>query len=94
MERNGVVSEEVHVLAVDDSLVDRKVIERLLKISACKGKSMLFTKTKQKCITTSYWGFFVVAVTAVDSGIRALQFLGLDEQRNASESDGFVVCAK
>ncbi|CAI8587715.1 unnamed protein product [Vicia faba] len=64
METNGVVSidvdaEEVHVLAVDDSLVDRKVIERLLKISACK-------------------------VTAVDSGIRALQFLGLDE------SDGFV----
>lgn len=33
----GVDSQEVHVLAVDDSLVDRKVIERLLKISACKG---------------------------------------------------------
>ncbi|XP_004504497.1 two-component response regulator ARR17 isoform X2 [Cicer arietinum] len=70
MESNGVVaigvdSEEVHVLAVDDSLVDRKVIERLLKISACK-------------------------VTAVDSGIRALQFLGLDEQRKTSESDDFV----
>ena len=31
-------AEEVHVLAVDDSLVDRKVIERLLKISSCKGK--------------------------------------------------------
>lgn len=30
-------SEELHVLAVDDSLVDRKVIERLLKISSCKG---------------------------------------------------------
>ena len=30
-------SEEVHVLAVDDSLVDRKVIERLLRISSCKG---------------------------------------------------------
>ncbi|KAJ6689019.1 hypothetical protein OIU85_005434 [Salix viminalis] len=29
-------AEEVHVLAVDDSLVDRKVIERLLKISSCK----------------------------------------------------------
>ncbi|XP_020547775.1 two-component response regulator ARR3-like isoform X2 [Sesamum indicum] len=29
-------SHEVHVLAVDDSLVDRKVIERLLKITACK----------------------------------------------------------
>ncbi|KAH8499948.1 hypothetical protein H0E87_015256 [Populus deltoides] len=28
--------EEVHVLAVDDSFVDRKVIERLLKISSCK----------------------------------------------------------
>ncbi|XP_048429341.1 cinnamoyl-CoA reductase 1-like [Pyrus x bretschneideri] len=27
---------EAHVLAVDDSLVDRKVIERLLKISSCK----------------------------------------------------------
>ncbi|XP_028754349.1 two-component response regulator ARR5-like isoform X2 [Neltuma alba] len=57
-------SEEVHVLAVDDSLVDRKVIERLLRISACK-------------------------VTAVDSGIRALQFLGLDNQKSPSESDGF-----
>jgi len=30
-------SSELHVLAVDDSLVDRKVIERLLKISSCKG---------------------------------------------------------
>lgn len=30
-------SDEVHVLAVDDSFVDRKVIERLLTISSCKG---------------------------------------------------------
>ena len=30
---------ELHVLAVDDSIVDRKVIERLLRISACKGIS-------------------------------------------------------
>lgn len=29
---------QIHVLAVDDSLVDRKVIERLLKISSCKGE--------------------------------------------------------
>ncbi|TKY69778.1 Two-component response regulator ARR3 [Spatholobus suberectus] len=73
MDTDGVVSfdvspedsHEVHVLAVDDSLIDRKIIERLLKISACK-------------------------VTAVDSGIRALQFLGLDEHRRTSESDGFV----
>lgn len=33
----GHSEEEAHVLAVDDSLVDRKVIERLLKISSCKG---------------------------------------------------------
>lgn len=51
-------SHEVHVLAVDDSLVDRKVIERLLKITSCK-------------------------VTAVDSGSRALQFLGLDEEKSS-----------
>ncbi|QCD82647.1 two-component response regulator ARR17-like isoform X2 [Vigna unguiculata] len=58
-------SEEVHVLAVDDSLVDRKVIERLLKVLACK-------------------------VTAVDSGLRALQLLGLlDEPKIPSETNGF-----
>lgn len=28
---------ELHVLAVDDSHVDRKVIERLLKFTSCKG---------------------------------------------------------
>ncbi|OWM76014.1 hypothetical protein CDL15_Pgr009659 [Punica granatum] len=55
-------SKEVHVLAVDDSLVDRKVIERLLKISSCK-------------------------VTAVDSGRRALQLLGMDEQSGHADSD-------
>lgn len=32
-------ADELHVLAVDDSLVDRKVIERLLKISSCKGNN-------------------------------------------------------
>ncbi|THG14618.1 hypothetical protein TEA_016402 [Camellia sinensis var. sinensis] len=55
-------SHEVHVLAVDDSLVDRKVIERLLKITSCK-------------------------VTAVDSGRRALQFLGLDEDKSSVDFD-------
>ncbi|KAL3840997.1 hypothetical protein ACJIZ3_025588 [Penstemon smallii] len=59
-------SHEVHVLAVDDSLVDRKVIERLLKINSCK-------------------------VTAVDSGRRALQFLGLDEEENSDGFDGLKV---
>ncbi|KAL8150194.1 hypothetical protein V2J09_020002 [Rumex salicifolius] len=51
--------DEAHVLAVDDSLVDRKVIEKLLRISSCK-------------------------VTAVDSGRRALEFLGIDEEETNS----------
>ncbi|KAK8617341.1 hypothetical protein V6N13_080258 [Hibiscus sabdariffa] len=60
-------TEEVHVLAVDDSHVDRKVIERLLKITSCK-------------------------VTAVDSGRRALQFLGLEDEKEASNGfDGLKV---
>ncbi|CAK7340214.1 unnamed protein product [Dovyalis caffra] len=45
---------QFHVLAVDDSLIDRKLIERLLK-------------------TSSY------QVTTVDSGSKALRFLGLNE---------------
>ncbi|XP_043724088.1 two-component response regulator ARR5-like [Telopea speciosissima] len=53
-------SQELHVLAVDDCLINRKVIERLLKISSCK-------------------------VTTVDSGTRALQFLGLDGEKKNSE---------
>ncbi|XP_013587680.1 PREDICTED: two-component response regulator ARR7-like [Brassica oleracea var. oleracea] len=55
----SVTSPELHVLAVDDSIVDRKVIERLLRISACK-------------------------VTTVESGARALQYLGLDGDKGAS----------
>lgn len=35
-------SHDVHVLAVDDSLIDRKVIERLLKITSCKGTQSFF----------------------------------------------------
>ncbi|XP_073143170.1 two-component response regulator ARR5-like [Henckelia pumila] len=59
-------AQELHVLAVDDSLVDRKVIERLLKISCCK-------------------------VTAVESGRRALQYLGLDGDRSSVEFDELKV---
>ncbi|CAH2047485.1 unnamed protein product [Thlaspi arvense] len=55
-------SDQVHVLAVDDSLVDRIVIERLLRITSCK-------------------------VTAVDSGWRALEFLGLDDDKASVEFD-------
>jgi two-component response regulator (ARR-A family) len=59
-------SHDVHVLAVDDSLVDRKVIERLLKITSCK-------------------------VTAVDSGWRALEYLGLDEEKQSPVIDDLKV---
>ncbi|KAF7147683.1 hypothetical protein RHSIM_Rhsim03G0040500 [Rhododendron simsii] len=47
------IESRFHVLAVDDSIIDRKLIERLLK-------------------TSSY------QVTTVDSGTKALEFLGLD----------------
>ncbi|KAJ1439006.1 Signal transduction response regulator, receiver domain [Sesbania bispinosa] len=58
--------DELHVLAVDDSLVDRKVIERLLKISSCK-------------------------VTVVESGRRALQYLGLDGENSSLGFDSVKV---
>ncbi|CAN8292508.1 unnamed protein product [Cochlearia groenlandica] len=62
----AVASPELHVLAVDDSIVDRKVIERLLRISSCK-------------------------VTTVDSGTRALQYLGLDGDKGASHLNDLKV---
>lgn len=34
-------AEEYHVLAVDDSIIDRKLIERLLKTSSYQGQSIL-----------------------------------------------------
>lgn len=42
VELSGESPAELHVLAVDDSLVDRIVIEKLLKISSCKGESLNF----------------------------------------------------
>ncbi|XP_009788178.1 two-component response regulator ARR9-like [Nicotiana sylvestris] len=48
---------QFHVLAVDDSIIDRKLVERLLKTSSCQ-------------------------VTTVDSGSKALEFLGLQEDGN------------
>ncbi|XP_030552062.2 formin-like protein 8 [Rhodamnia argentea] len=56
-------SGEAHVLAVDDSFVDRKVIEQLLRISSFK-------------------------VTTVESGSRALQFLGLDDDKSSGRFNG------
>lgn len=53
---------QFHVLAVDDSIIDRKLIERLLKTSSFQ-------------------------VTTVDSGSKALEFLGLheDDEINANQ---------
>lgn len=57
----GLVAEaQFHVLAVDDSLIDRMLIERLLKTSSFH-------------------------VTAVDSGSKALKFLGLAEEEQRKE---------
>ncbi|KAL9373609.1 hypothetical protein Peur_033229 [Populus x canadensis] len=56
---------QFHVLAVDDSLIDRKLIERLLK-------------------TSSY------QVTTVDSGSKALKFLGLQEDEQSNPDTPFV----
>nr|VDD04230.1 unnamed protein product [Brassica oleracea] len=54
----GMVREsQFHVLAVDDSHLDRKMIERLLQKSSCQ-------------------------VTTVDSGSKALEFLGLRESND------------
>ncbi|KAK7385170.1 hypothetical protein VNO78_30882 [Psophocarpus tetragonolobus] len=52
-----------HVLVVDDSVIDRKLLERLLRDSSCKA-------------------------TFVDSGDKALKYLGLldDELHNASST--------
>ncbi|OWM65361.1 hypothetical protein CDL15_Pgr008951 [Punica granatum] len=64
--RSGKGSPELHVLAVDDSLVDRKVIEKLLRSLSCK-------------------------VTVVESGSRALQFLGLDGEKSSVGFDDLKV---
>ena len=88
---------ELHVLAVDDSLVDRKVIERLLKISSCKGidyrgsyKYCICFEKKENQKKIGFWlvfeawfdlEYYLYAVTAVDSGTRALQYLGLDGEK-------------
>ncbi|XVF36933.1 hypothetical protein REPUB_Repub19eG0101700 [Reevesia pubescens] len=45
-----------HVLAVDDSVIDRKLLEKLLKVSSYQG---------------------IIAVTCVESGDKALEYLGL-----------------
>ncbi|CAH9102585.1 unnamed protein product [Cuscuta europaea] len=57
---------QFHVLAVDDSLIDRKLVERLFITSSCQ-------------------------VTTVDSGIKALEFLGLAENGQPSPNQPSVL---
>ncbi|KAI8021103.1 Two-component response regulator ARR6 [Camellia lanceoleosa] len=80
-------SRELHVLAVDDSHVDRRVIERLLKISSCR-----VTAVENGSREELRW----IQFTAVKSGSRALQYLDLDIEKssvgfNAAESTQPVV---
>lgn len=69
-----------HVLAVDDTLIDRKLIEKLLKTSSYQGSFLV----SQHAFLFYLTGFVLVliwvvfAVTAVDSGTKALEFLGLN----------------
>ncbi|KAL9261375.1 Two-component response regulator ARR9-like protein [Drosera capensis] len=58
------VEPQFHVLAVDDSLIDRKLIERLLK-------------------TSSY------QVTTVDSGSKALEFLGFQDEDEDEDEESY-----
>nr|XP_043610260.1 two-component response regulator ORR9-like [Erigeron canadensis] len=53
---------QFHVLAVDDSIIDRKLIERLLKTSSFQ-------------------------VTTVDSGSKALEFLGFHDDQEMSTNE-------
>ncbi|XP_062158128.1 two-component response regulator ARR17-like isoform X3 [Alnus glutinosa] len=58
-----------HVLAVDDSLTERKILERLLRESSCKGCLLI--------IWGLNYGIIKKIVTCVDSGDKALEYLRL-----------------
>ena len=58
-------SPELHVLAVDDSFVDRKVIERLLRISACKGNKEAKPFLKIFLFSSSMFGLLIVGLSTI-----------------------------
>lgn len=99
--------ETFHVLAVDDSLIDRKILENLLRVSSYQGTKYAITKEQKNVFDNLVlfwiWEFChkhfrftfllllaVVAVTCVDSGDKALEYLGLidnlENNSNASPS--------
>lgn len=83
---------QFHVLAVDDSLIDRKLIERLLKTSSYQGTRffigllslLFFIYVYYFCVADLH---LLVAVTTVDSGSKALEFLGWNE---SSSDEAFL----
>lgn len=83
---------QFHVLAVDDSLIDRKLIERLLKTSSYQGTRffigllslLFFVFVSYFCVADLH---LLVAVTTVDSGSKALEFLGWNE---SSSDEAFL----
>ncbi|XP_022942272.1 two-component response regulator ARR17-like isoform X1 [Cucurbita moschata] len=82
-----------HVLAVDDNLVDRKLVEKLLKNSSFKGKNtkvfIFFIQNrisesgqekKSNLFVCLVVCLFVCAVTTAENGLSALEFLGLSDE--------------
>lgn len=69
--------EILHVLAVDDSSVDRAVISRLLRSSKCRGRWFCFSPSYPPLNSCANGISLRLAVTAVDSGKKALELLGL-----------------
>ncbi|CDP21047.1 unnamed protein product [Coffea canephora] len=80
-----VTDSQFHVLAVDDSIIDRKLIERLLKTSSYQ--VLTAANFKVLVVTNS------ARVTAVDSGSKALELLGLldDEKANGCSTEQHVL---
>ncbi|KAH0912222.1 hypothetical protein HID58_035543 [Brassica napus] len=83
------MEEELHVLAVDDNLMDRKLVERILKISSCKGKLyysnfqfFIFLLNPKNQDSSMLWYY----VTTAENGIRALEYLGLGDSQQADSS--------
>ncbi|KAL5227151.1 hypothetical protein ABZP36_015416 [Zizania latifolia] len=76
-----------HVLAVDDSLIDRKLIEMLLKTSSYQGECEALGRSMFDCFLISFeFSLFAGggAVTTVDSGSKALEVLGLRDESDDS----------
>nr|GMD00551.1 two-component response regulator ARR17-like [Ipomoea batatas] len=83
--RNG-GDESPHVLAVDDNLVDRKLVEKLLKNSSCR------VNHRVESVLSIDSLICIASVTTAENGLRALEYLGLgDEQHNTSNDNGSKV---